>query len=167
METERIIDKINNAPPEVQANPVQRINREGVVEQAEVTYMECRRNYAASTGGYIIDGCGKFLKGGQDDTKEALLCTTCGCHRSFHRKVLPPPHLRDSRYNIMNYLCSLPITTLQARPPTPWLMRSPTLPNYELIEGQGSSSNPDETKEKPESESGGEINQPSDINKAG
>ncbi|XVF00610.1 hypothetical protein REPUB_Repub04eG0015400 [Reevesia pubescens] len=177
MEKARKTDEINNAADleGAQANShVQRmINREGVnVEQAGATFMECWRNYVASIGGYIIDGCEKFVKGvgGQDETKEAFLCARCGCHRSFHRKVLsPPPHVRDTRYyNIMNYLRSLPLTVLSPRPPTPWLMRSPTvLPNNELIEGQGSSMSPREAEEKSESEKGEEVNQPSKINKAG
>ncbi|XP_022762552.1 uncharacterized protein LOC111308491 [Durio zibethinus] len=173
VETRISTDEINknNAAVEARANSAQEINSEGVdVEQGGAIYMECRRNYVASIGGYIVDGCEKFVKGaGKGETKEALLCATCGCHRSFHRKVLLPPHLRDTRYyNIMNYLCSLrALTVLQHRPPTPWLMRSPTLENYcDLIEGQGSSLSPDEGEEKFESDSGDEINQPLDIDKS-
>ncbi|EOX97167.1 ZF-HD homeobox protein [Theobroma cacao] len=159
-------DQINNvADIQARAGSGQGINPGSHVVEQGATYMECRRNYVASIGGYIIDGCPKFVEGGHDDEiKEALLCATCGCHRSFHRKVvLPPPHLRDTRYSIMNYLRSLPLAALQPRPPTPWLMQSPILPNCELIEGQGSSTSPDES----ESDSGDEINQASKINKAG
>ncbi|KAG0502042.1 hypothetical protein HPP92_002114 [Vanilla planifolia] len=51
---------------------------------AVASYGECRRNHAASTGGYVVDGCMEFMAGGDDGLK----CTACGCHRSFHRKVV-------------------------------------------------------------------------------
>ncbi|XP_039834551.1 zinc-finger homeodomain protein 1-like [Panicum virgatum] len=63
-----------------------------------VRYGECRRNHAASTGGYTIDGCREFIAEGEEGTGTALKCTACGCHRSFHRRVqvyegapAPPP----------------------------------------------------------------------------
>ncbi|KAF8695279.1 hypothetical protein HU200_037498 [Digitaria exilis] len=52
-----------------------------------VHYGECRRNHAASTGGYAIDGCREFIAEGEEGTGGALKCAACGCHRSFHRRV--------------------------------------------------------------------------------
>ncbi|KAK9287320.1 hypothetical protein L1049_015734 [Liquidambar formosana] len=66
------------------------------MEEPAASYKECKRNHAASIGHYAIDGCGEFLKGGEDGTPEALLCGACGCHRSFHRKELPSLCYRPS-----------------------------------------------------------------------
>ncbi|XVF68207.1 hypothetical protein PTKIN_Ptkin10aG0186200 [Pterospermum kingtungense] len=46
--------------------------------------------YVAPIGDYAVDGCGKFVRCvGQDETKvETIVCAVCGCHRSFHRKVV-------------------------------------------------------------------------------
>jgi ZF-HD homeobox protein with Cys/His-rich dimerization domain len=52
-----------------------------------VHYGDCRRNHAASTGGYSIDGCREFIAEGEEGTGGALKCAACGCHRSFHRRV--------------------------------------------------------------------------------
>lgn len=52
-------------------------------------YRECLRNHAASLGSYATDGCGEFTPDVDDDSP--LQCAACGCHRSFHRKVPPPP----------------------------------------------------------------------------
>ncbi|XVE67435.1 hypothetical protein DITRI_Ditri08aG0160700 [Diplodiscus trichospermus] len=166
-------DKLKNAALEAQPSSVQGDNRDGVkIAQAGAIYMECRRNFVASIGGYMIDGCREFVKrpgGRQDDDKQSFLCATCGCHRSFHRKVLLPPHLlRDTRpCCIMNYLRSLPLRVMQPRPPTSWLMRPRSLPNYELIEGQGSSMSPNEAEEKSKSDSEEEVNKPLENNKEG
>ncbi|KAL7235780.1 hypothetical protein ACSBR1_019130 [Camellia fascicularis] len=53
-----------------------------------ITYMECRRNYAAHTAGLAVDGCLLYVKI-TDPTvqnQESYICATCGCHQSFHRK---------------------------------------------------------------------------------
>ncbi|MBA0688167.1 hypothetical protein Goari_005971 [Gossypium aridum] len=162
-------DEINKAAVavEVEANSVQGMDGDGVDQQGGETYMECRRNYLAPIGRYIVDGCEKFMKrsASEDQTKEALFCARCGCHRSFHRKVMPPPpHVRDNTrfHRIVDFLYSLPLTRLEPRPPAPWPMRSlqqQQLANYELVEGQGSSLSPEEGEEKTDSESGDEVNQ--------
>ncbi|KAH0451712.1 hypothetical protein IEQ34_019011 [Dendrobium chrysotoxum] len=51
---------------------------------AAESYGECRKNHAASAGGYVVDGCREFMAGGEDGLK----CAACGCHRSFHRIVM-------------------------------------------------------------------------------
>ncbi|XP_062196549.1 mini zinc finger protein 4-like [Phragmites australis] len=53
-----------------------------------VRYGECRRNHAASMGGHAVDGCREFLAEGEEGTSGALRCAACGCHRSFHRRVV-------------------------------------------------------------------------------
>ncbi|CAO2206840.1 unnamed protein product [Urochloa humidicola] len=53
-----------------------------------VRYGECRRNHAASMGGHAVDGCREFLAEGEEGTTAALRCAACGCHRSFHRRVV-------------------------------------------------------------------------------
>ncbi|KAJ4962884.1 hypothetical protein NE237_022823 [Protea cynaroides] len=51
-----------------------------------VRYRECLKNYAASKGGHVVDGCGEFMPGGEEGSPEALKCAACDCHRNFHRK---------------------------------------------------------------------------------
>ena len=60
-----------------------------------VRYGECRRNHAASMGGHAVDGCREFLAEGEDGTAAALRCAACGCHRSFHRRVVRRCCCRD------------------------------------------------------------------------
>ncbi|XP_074579059.1 mini zinc finger protein 2-like [Curcuma longa] len=57
-------------------------------KQGEVRYAECRKNHAAATGGYAVDGCAEFVAAVGDGGEGALQCTVCGCHRSFHRRVV-------------------------------------------------------------------------------
>lgn len=52
---------------------------------ASITYRECLKNHAASTGNYAVDGCRDFMPGGEG-TQESLKCAACDCHRNFHRK---------------------------------------------------------------------------------
>ena len=47
-------------------------------------YKECMRNHAAAMGGQAFDGCGEYMPSSPD----ALKCAACGCHRSFHRRVV-------------------------------------------------------------------------------
>ncbi|CAM0955025.1 unnamed protein product [Alopecurus aequalis] len=49
-------------------------------------YRECLKNHAATIGGSATDGCGEFMPAGEDGSLDALRCSACGCHRSFHRK---------------------------------------------------------------------------------
>nr|ABY61019.1 mini zinc finger 1 [Welwitschia mirabilis] len=51
-----------------------------------VRYRECRKNHAASIGGYAVDGCGEFMPNGEEGTPGALKCAACNCHRNFHRR---------------------------------------------------------------------------------
>lgn len=51
-----------------------------------VRYRECRKNHAASIGGYAVDGCGEFMPSGEEGTAGALKCAACNCHRNFHRR---------------------------------------------------------------------------------
>nr|WBK62440.1 mini zinc finger 2 protein [Larix kaempferi] len=51
-----------------------------------VRYRECRKNHAASIGGYGVDGCAEFMGSGEEGTAAAMLCAACNCHRNFHRK---------------------------------------------------------------------------------
>jgi ZF-HD homeobox protein with Cys/His-rich dimerization domain len=63
------------------------IVREGDAASREgVRYRECRKNHAASTGGYAVDGCAEFIASGDEGTAEAMKCAACNCHRSFHRR---------------------------------------------------------------------------------
>lgn len=50
-------------------------------------YAECKKNHAASIGGYAVDGCREFMADGEEGTTTALRCAACGCHRNFHHKV--------------------------------------------------------------------------------
>lgn len=51
--------------------------------QPRVRYRECRKNFAASSGGYVVDGCGEFIPSGEE---HFFKCAACQCHRNFHRK---------------------------------------------------------------------------------
>jgi ZF-HD homeobox protein with Cys/His-rich dimerization domain len=63
------------------------IAREGdIVSREGVRYRECRKNHAASIGGYAVDGCAEFIASGDEGTAAAMKCASCNCHRSFHRR---------------------------------------------------------------------------------
>lgn len=51
-----------------------------------VRYKECRKNHAASIGGYAVDGCREFMPAGEEGTAAAFKCAACSCHRNFHRQ---------------------------------------------------------------------------------
>ncbi|KAK8926264.1 ZF-HD homeobox protein [Platanthera zijinensis] len=55
-------------------------------QKVAIRYTECRKNHAASIGGYAVDGCREFMASGEDGTAAALLCAACNCHRSFHKR---------------------------------------------------------------------------------
>lgn len=163
----------NGAQTSNSVNPQQGLN-------VEATYMECRRNYTAAIGDYVVEGCRKFVRcGGQDETKvETIVCATCGCHRNFHRKVPNSPHLPPvdptcHNFNMKDQYCYIrPVTiTGTSRPPTTWMMRTVTpsvvLPNHELIEGQGSCKSPTEFAEETSQSDDGEeeeVNSPEITN---
>ncbi|XP_059313563.1 zinc-finger homeodomain protein 5-like [Lycium ferocissimum] len=48
-------------------------------------YGKCLKNHATRLGQYLLDGCRKFVKSGEDRTKGAYVCAKCHCLRSFHR----------------------------------------------------------------------------------
>ncbi|CAK9184938.1 unnamed protein product [Ilex paraguariensis] len=79
-------------------------------------FKECRHNHAAHLGRHAFDGCGEFLKNGNDGTPEALLCASCGCHRNFHRKEELPLHrLQVIRLYLFRHLSAAAV----AAPPPP------------------------------------------------
>ncbi|XP_010922896.3 mini zinc finger protein 1 [Elaeis guineensis] len=57
-----------------------------VKKEKVVRYGECRKNHAASIGGYAVDGCREFMASGEEGTSAALRCAACDCHRSFHKR---------------------------------------------------------------------------------
>ncbi|KAI4298960.1 hypothetical protein L6164_032465 [Bauhinia variegata] len=79
---------------------------------ADVTYLECKRNHAAALGFTTVDGCQEFLPAGGDGTRDAVICDACGCHRNFHRRV-----------KVCNNGTTIPIS-----PDTPIIALSPTPP---------------------------------------
>ncbi|CAA0814087.1 Zinc-finger homeodomain protein 4 [Striga hermonthica] len=52
-----------------------------------VKYKECLKNHAAAMGVTATDGCGEFMPPAPAADSESLICSACGCHRNFHRKV--------------------------------------------------------------------------------
>ncbi|MQM00901.1 hypothetical protein Taro_033648 [Colocasia esculenta] len=66
-----------------------------VKKEKAVRYRECRRNHAASIGGYAVDGCREFMAAGEEGTTAALRCAACSCHRSFHKREVESEHLCD------------------------------------------------------------------------
>ncbi|KAG6493415.1 hypothetical protein ZIOFF_048398 [Zingiber officinale] len=77
--------------------PAGRVHGGGGRKQGgKVRYAECRKNHAAATGGYAVDGCGEFIASVGEGAEAELRCAACGCHRSFHRREAdsaghPPP----------------------------------------------------------------------------
>ncbi|KAM1728166.1 hypothetical protein TB1_017914 [Malus domestica] len=53
---------------------------------SRVRYRECLKNHTASSGGHVLDGCGEFMAGGDEDTPGSLKCAACECHRNFNIK---------------------------------------------------------------------------------
>lgn len=64
-------------------------------KESGVKYKECRKNHAASIGGYDVDGCREFMASGEEGTAAALRCAACNCHRNFHRKEIEVDDLCD------------------------------------------------------------------------
>lgn len=56
------------------------------IKEPRVIYRECRKNHAASLGGYAFDGCREFMAAGEEGTSASLRCAACSCHRSFHKR---------------------------------------------------------------------------------
>ncbi|CAL0300209.1 unnamed protein product [Lupinus luteus] len=68
-------------------------------------------NHAAHLGLVCRDGCLEFIGGGRrsddDKTGDAMICSTCSCHRNFHRKVIvskpiPQSNKPDNNINSVN-----------------------------------------------------------------
>ncbi|XP_042492892.1 zinc-finger homeodomain protein 4-like [Macadamia integrifolia] len=82
-------------------------------------YKECMRNFAASWGGHVHDGCGEFIPHDQGEgninpsSSEALLCGACGCHRNFHRKEVPVPSIQHPPPNVLLYRTTTIATTVE------------------------------------------------------
>lgn len=56
-----------------------------------VSYLECQKNVAEETGGnvVVVDGCQEFIASlGEEGTTATRICASCGCHRSFHRRLV-------------------------------------------------------------------------------
>ncbi|GJY15800.1 mini zinc finger protein 2-like protein [Tanacetum coccineum] len=53
-----------------------------------VSFGECQRNIALHIGGYALDGCREFMASEAEGTDGALICAACGCHQSFHRRIV-------------------------------------------------------------------------------
>ncbi|PIA37700.1 hypothetical protein AQUCO_03000327v1 [Aquilegia coerulea] len=54
-------------------------------------YKECQKNHAAAVGLHATDGCNEYINDGTTNSSAssaALFCQACGCHPSFHNKVL-------------------------------------------------------------------------------
>ncbi|KAK1439148.1 hypothetical protein QVD17_04963 [Tagetes erecta] len=68
-----------------------------------VRYRECLKNHAANMGTHVLDGCGEFMPGGDDDTPRALKCAACECHRSFHRREVEGGQSRSNDYHMTHY----------------------------------------------------------------
>ncbi|KAL4577257.1 hypothetical protein LXL04_013362 [Taraxacum kok-saghyz] len=56
--------------------------------RTRVRYVECQRNLAVRVGGNAVDGCPEFTASQAEGMDGSLMCTGCGCHRNFHRKVV-------------------------------------------------------------------------------
>ncbi|EYU26499.1 hypothetical protein MIMGU_mgv1a023014mg, partial [Erythranthe guttata] len=63
-------------------------NDNAVKVEMLVMYKECMHNHAASTRGFLLDGCGLFEtpSGTTTGSREAMFCAVCGCHRNFHQR---------------------------------------------------------------------------------
>ncbi|KAD3640753.1 hypothetical protein R6Q59_003447 [Mikania micrantha] len=81
-----------------------------------VRYRECLKNHAANMGAHVLDGCGEFMPGGEDDAPESLKCAACECHRSFHRREVDG----DSRSgNHTHHMAPPPRPAVVHLPPAP------------------------------------------------
>ncbi|KAM1701901.1 hypothetical protein ACFXTN_025105 [Malus domestica] len=67
---------------------------------SRIRYRECLKNYAANSGGHVLDGCGEFMPSGDEDTPGALKCAACECHRNFHRKEIDGEYVSNNYYVI-------------------------------------------------------------------
>jgi len=73
---------------QIEAGSAATAQAEGIASTKGVRYGECRKNHAASIGGYAVDGCAEFMASGDEGTAAAMNCAACNCHRSFHSKEI-------------------------------------------------------------------------------
>ncbi|KAL2329985.1 hypothetical protein Fmac_017566 [Flemingia macrophylla] len=64
-----------------------------------VTYGECQKNQALHLGGSCMDGCGEFMASGPEGSASAMICAACGCHRSFHKRIVSVQLVCDCSYS--------------------------------------------------------------------
>ncbi|XP_021286447.1 zinc-finger homeodomain protein 2-like [Herrania umbratica] len=148
---------------QAQANAVRRrINRQAVGEQG-VTYMECRRNVSLPAGHYSVDGCSEFLKR-EAGRENAMLCDACGCHRSFHRKVLPTLYSEATHYLVFNDIPSVRPMPQPQQPPIP-LVPQPELPHEQVAESESEGEEEEEERSgtDEESEDRSELDSESEV----
>lgn len=54
-------------------------------------YGPCRRNHSVASGGLTLDGCQEF----DTDNNLSKTCSACGCHRSFHSRLIENQKLEN------------------------------------------------------------------------
>ncbi|OMO75239.1 hypothetical protein CCACVL1_16272 [Corchorus capsularis] len=107
-------------------------------DQERVEYRECRRNMSISTGRYIVDGCAEFIQR-RGVNADPLQCAACGCHRSFHRRVLSAENqLRRAAarflfYNDVRPVPHQPQLPQPLRPLMPQPAQMPPAPAYRRL----------------------------------
>ncbi|KAJ0780205.1 putative transcription factor ZF-HD family [Helianthus annuus] len=85
-------------------------------------YGKCNKNYAASNGKHVLDGCGEFMPSFTSASRY-IYCNACGCHRSFH-------HQTKYHYPPYNYVIQYPFPPLHLhRPQTSDMPRSNNTPS--------------------------------------
>ncbi|XVE67436.1 hypothetical protein DITRI_Ditri08aG0160800 [Diplodiscus trichospermus] len=143
-----------------------RLNRQAPVGGSEQgdTYMECRRNVSLSSGRYTVDGCTLFL----DETANSMRCAACGCHRNFHRKVVPADHRVDpAQYLLFNDIPFVRPLPQPLQPPLP-LMPQPEIPHEQVAESgseeEEERSETDEERSEIDSESEAKVEDDEMIN---
>ncbi|RXI04624.1 hypothetical protein DVH24_038898 [Malus domestica] len=63
---------------------------------SRVRYRKCLKNHATSSDGHVLNGCGEFMPGGDEDTSGSLKCAACECHRNFHIKEIDREHVSNN-----------------------------------------------------------------------
>ncbi|XP_023772926.1 zinc-finger homeodomain protein 8 [Lactuca sativa] len=119
------------------------LNRHQPPPPLAICYGKCLKNYAATNGGQILDGCGEFML---SPNTTSLECAACGCHRSFHR--IEADHLHQTMPQVIECQCNHQHQHHQQHhhhPPTP--------PSSRLAAITKSSSTPDSQSPSPISSS--------------
>ncbi|KAL8247112.1 hypothetical protein R6Q59_008328 [Mikania micrantha] len=89
-------------PPPPLTNDV--LRRHPPPSMSALSYGKCNKNYSASTGGRVLDGCGEFMPSRSSTPTDPtfLNCDACGCHRSFHRQT---DHYCPPLHHVIDYQC--------------------------------------------------------------